>query len=94
MNETILLVEDDSSVRQSAAMVLDRAGFEVSSVDDGRQALDLMARQRVDLVLLDVMLPGKDGFEVCREIRRTSRAGRQRRERAHPGGAARAGVGL
>lgn len=73
MNETILLVEDDSSVRQSATMVLERAGFEVTAVGDGKEALDLLARQRVDLVLLDVMLPVMDGFEVCREIRRTSR---------------------
>ncbi len=73
MNETILLVEDDSSVRQSATMVLERSGFEVTAVGDGKQALDLLARQRVDLVLLDVMLPVMDGFEVCREIRRSSR---------------------
>ena len=73
MNETILLVEDDSSVRQSATMVLERSGFEVTAVGDGKEALDLLARQRVDLVLLDVMLPVMDGFEVCREIRRTSR---------------------
>ena len=73
MNETILLVEDDSSVRQSATMVLERSGFEVTAVGDGKEALDLLTRQRVDLVLLDVMLPVMDGFEVCREIRRTSR---------------------
>lgn len=73
MNETILLVEDDSSVRQSATMLLERSGFVVTAVGDGMQALALLARQRVDLVLLDVMLPVMDGFEVCREIRRTSR---------------------
>jgi two-component system, OmpR family, response regulator MtrA len=73
MNETILLVEDDSSVRQSATMVLERAGFEVTPVGDGKEALVLLGRQRVDLVLLDVMLPVMDGFEVCREIRRSSR---------------------
>ena len=69
MHERVLLVEDDRSVRESAALLLQRAGMRVSAVPDGRQALDEFGRQTFDLVLLDLMLPVVDGFEVCRTIR-------------------------
>ncbi len=59
-------------MRETAALVFERAGMKVSSVGNGRDALDAFGRQRFDLVVLDVMLPGLDGFEVCRVIRRTS----------------------
>jgi two-component system response regulator MtrA len=72
MDEHVLLVEDDPSVRETATLLLERAGMRVRSVADGRQALDAFASQRFDLVVLDVMLPSLDGFEVCRAIRRTS----------------------
>ena len=69
----MLLVEDDPSIREVAALGLTRAGFRVSATSDGRQGLDLFRAEPFDLVLLDVMLPWMDGFEVCREIRRDSR---------------------
>ena len=72
VDERVLVVEDDPSVRETAALVFERAGMEVSSVGNGRDALDAFGRERFDLVVLDVMLPGLDGFEVCRVIRRTS----------------------
>lgn len=73
MDERVLLVEDDASIREVTALGLQRAGFRVTTAGDGRSGL-AHARQPVfDLVILDVMLPGLDGFEVCREIRRTSR---------------------
>ncbi len=72
MDEHVLLVEDDPSVRETATLLLERAGMRVRSVAAGRQALDAFASQRFDLVVLDVMLPSLDGFEVCRTIRRTS----------------------
>ena len=73
MNERILLVEDDLSLQRSATLLLERAGFTVRVAADGAEALDIVARDRFDLLLLDVMLPGVDGFEVCRQVRRTSR---------------------
>jgi two-component system response regulator MtrA len=73
VNERILLVEDDPSIREVAALGLTRAGFKVSATSDGRQGLDQFRREPFDLVLLDVMLPSMDGFEVCREIRKDSR---------------------
>jgi two-component system response regulator MtrA len=73
MDERVLLVEDDASIREITALGLQRAGLRVTTAADGRAGL-VRARQPVfDLVILDVMLPGLDGFEVCREIRKTSR---------------------
>jgi two-component system response regulator MtrA len=73
MDERVLLVEDDASIREITALGLRRAGFRVTTAVDGREGL-AHARQPVfDLIVLDVMLPGLDGFEVCREIRKTSR---------------------
>lgn len=72
MDGRVLLVEDDASIREVTALGLRRAGFRVSTAVDGRAALAAWRAQPVDLVVLDVMLPGLDGLEVCREIRRTS----------------------
>ncbi len=72
MNEWVLVVEDDRSVRETVTLLLERAALRVTSVDDGRQALDELRRHPFDLVLLDVMLPVVDGFTVCREIRKES----------------------
>lgn len=72
MRERVLLVEDDASVREGATLLLERAGLLVTAVPDGPQGLDLLGRGRFDVVVLDVMLPGMDGFEVCRSIRKTS----------------------
>jgi two-component system response regulator MtrA len=73
MDERVLLVEDDASIREVTAIGLRRAGFRVTTAGDGRSGL-VQARQPVfDLVILDVMMPELDGFEVCRELRKTSR---------------------
>ena len=72
MNESVLLVEDDASVAEATSLLLQRAGLRVVGAPDGRRALDLFGRQPFDAVVLDVMLPLLDGFEVCRAIRRTS----------------------
>ncbi len=72
MDATILLVEDDPSIREVTAIGLRNAGFTVDTANDGRAGLARFEAAPPDLVLLDVMLPGLDGLEVCREIRRTS----------------------
>ena len=72
MHERVLVVEDDRSVRETATLLLEKAGLRVTAVGDGRHALEQVAAHRFDLVLLDVMLPTVDGFEVCRTIRRDS----------------------
>jgi two-component system response regulator MtrA len=66
---TILLVEDDASTREAVTMALQGHGHRVVTAADGDQALERWRQSRPDLVLLDVMLPGLDGLDVCREIR-------------------------
>lgn len=67
--ETILLVDDEPSIISLAKMYLERDGFRTESVGDGLQALEAAQRLRPNLIVLDVMLPGLDGFEVCRRLR-------------------------
>jgi two-component system response regulator MtrA len=73
MDARLLLVEDDPSIRETTALGLANAGFRVTTAADGREALDRFREERPDLVVLDLMLPELDGYEVCRELRRTSR---------------------
>ncbi len=69
---TVLLVEDDAALRETTQMVLERQGFDVSSVGDGNAAVDALERSWPDVVLLDLMLPGMDGISVTRWIRERS----------------------
>jgi two-component system, OmpR family, response regulator MtrA len=69
----VLLVEDDRSIREVTAVGLRRAGFEVTTAASGDEALAAANSGQFDALVLDVMLPGRDGFEVCREVRRTQR---------------------
>ena len=73
MDERVLIVEDDPSIREVATMGLTRAGFRVSTASDGREGLMRARQEAHDVIVLDVMLPSLDGFEVCREIRKQSR---------------------
>jgi two-component system response regulator MtrA len=73
MDERILLVEDDASIREVASLGLANVGFRVTAAVDGREVLTRALRDPFDVVILDVMLPSLDGFEVCREIRKHSR---------------------
>ena len=65
----LLLVDDDALLRGMAAKTLQHAGFEVATAADGEDALAQFTREAFDLVLLDLVMPGMDGFEVCRRIR-------------------------
>lgn len=67
--QTILLVDDEPSILQLSRMYLEREGFEIQAVGDGLQAFQAIERLNPVLVVLDVMLPGLDGFEVCRRLR-------------------------
>ena len=73
MDARLLLVEDDPSIRETTALGLGAAGFGVATAGDGREALLRFRQEPYDLIVLDLMLPELDGYEVCREIRRTSR---------------------
>jgi two-component system, OmpR family, response regulator MtrA len=73
MDERVLLVEDDASIREVAKLGLEQAGFRVTTAPDGREGLLHFRQAPFDLVVLDVMLPNLDGYEVCRQIRAESR---------------------
>ena len=68
----ILLVEDEPSLNEVIALNLTAQGYEVTSAFDGSEALKKVKENLFHLVVLDVMLPNKDGFDVCREIRKTN----------------------
>ncbi len=72
MNETILVVDDEPKILQLAKDYLVDNGFKVLTSGDGVQALALARQEKPDLIVLDLMLPGKDGLDVCRAIRRES----------------------
>ncbi|MDY7101364.1 MAG: response regulator transcription factor [Actinomycetota bacterium] len=72
MGTRILTVEDDERIRAAVKLALEDEGWEVEESDNGEDALDVFTRAPTDVVLIDIMLPGIDGFEVCRSIRRTS----------------------
>ena len=69
MVEKILVVEDEISLQETLAYNLRRQGYEVNAVGDGNAALEAARSEHPDLILLDIMLPGIDGFEVCRILR-------------------------
>jgi two-component system response regulator RegX3 len=68
----VLLVEDDDTLREALAYLLRREGHDVRAAADGPAALDAFAQRQPDVILLDLMLPGVDGAEVCRRVRRQS----------------------
>jgi two-component system, OmpR family, alkaline phosphatase synthesis response regulator PhoP len=70
---SILLVEDDSDIADLLHLHLSDQGYEVDVVTDGTKGLDRARREDYDLVILDVMLPGTDGFDICRELRAEDR---------------------
>src|SRR5689334_15443354 len=69
LNARILVVEDEPKTRATLVLYLEHAGFAVREAADGPTALALAAAERPDLVVLDRMLPGLDGLEVCRRLR-------------------------
>ena len=69
MAEKILVIEDEISLQETLAYNLKRQGYEVETVGDGLTALEAARRIQPDLILLDIMLPGMDGFDVCRILR-------------------------
>jgi two-component system OmpR family response regulator len=73
MNRTkILLVDDDPNIRQLVGLYLTREGFEVQEAERGDEALKAFRASAPNLILLDIMLPGMDGWQVCREVRKVS----------------------
>lgn len=70
MSDTILVVEDELALRETLVHRLKNEGYTVASASDGRSAVDAARSLKPDLILLDLMLPEMDGFEVCRILRK------------------------
>jgi DNA-binding response OmpR family regulator len=70
--ETIVVAEDDDSIRKFLSILLTREGFNVKVVERGTEVINECGICKPDLLLLDIMMPGMDGFEVCRNIRKES----------------------
>lgn len=70
--QKILIVDDDTNICELLRLYLEKDGFETVVANDGEQAIQIAERAKPDLILLDIMLPKLDGWQVCREIRKTS----------------------
>jgi DNA-binding response OmpR family regulator len=68
----ILMVEDDAVIREATQLTLERHGYDVTTAEDGLEAIESFEKIHPDAVMLDIMLPGLDGISVCRRIRETS----------------------
>ena len=71
MSQKVLVVEDDNNIAELLRLYLQKDGFEVSHAADGGKAVEMAREIQPDLVLLDIMLPVMDGWQVCRELRKT-----------------------
>lgn len=74
MPRSVLVVEDDARIRRIVSLALTSEGFRVTEAETGEACLALLGERSFDVILLDVMLPGRDGFDVCRSIRHQSGA--------------------
>ena len=69
MSETILVVDDEANIRDLAKLYLEKEGYTVETATNGQEALDMVRYTNPDLMVLDLMMPEVDGYEVCRRIR-------------------------
>ena len=67
----ILIVDDDPDIRDAASIILESAGYEVVTAQDGLEGLELLKAERPDLMILDLLMPKMDGFTVCKELQDT-----------------------
>ena len=71
-NQKILVVDDDLNICELLRVYLNKDGFDTAIASNGEEALDLVLKYKPDLILLDIMMPRLDGWQVCREVRKTS----------------------
>lgn len=71
-NQKILVVDDEQKLREVVRMYLEKEGFVVEEACDGQKALDFVNKEKWNLIILDLMMPGMDGWSVCKEVRKTS----------------------
>lgn len=73
MPKKILIVDDEPNIVLSVEFIMTRSGYEVVTAGDGEQVMDILREEAPDLMILDVMMPRKNGFEVCAEVRANQR---------------------
>ena len=71
--QRILIADDDANIAELVALYLTKEGYDTQKARDGREALSMFRSYSPDLIILDIMMPEMDGYEVCREVRKTSR---------------------
>lgn len=72
MNRKILLIEDEMSIRKFTKINLEREDFQVYEAETGEKGIEICDSVNIDIIILDIMLPGIDGYEVCRIIRKNT----------------------
>ena len=73
-NSTILIVDDNQEIREIIEILLTGEGFQAVQAKDGMTALELLKEREFDLIILDIMMPGMNGYQTCLEIRKMSNA--------------------
>ncbi len=68
----VLVIDDEENVCELVSLYFEKAGYEVICTGDGSEGIEMIRTQKPDMVILDLMLPGMDGLDVCKEIRRSS----------------------
>lgn len=68
----ILIIDDDENITELISLYLDKEGYETKSIHHGNQAIEVFESYTPNLIILDLMLPGKDGYDICKDIRKTS----------------------
>jgi DNA-binding response OmpR family regulator len=79
MRKKILVVDDDPSVRTLLTLNLAAEGYDIATAENGDRALEYIEKTEADLVILDIMMPGRDGWEVCKTIRDSESHDRRRK---------------
>ena len=72
MQYTILVADDEKEIRELLRLYLENGGYQVVEAEDGQQAMDILHRKHIDLCILDIMMPKKDGYHVLQELRKES----------------------
>jgi CheY-like chemotaxis protein len=73
MPKTILIVDDETNIRTSLANILQKLGYKIVEAEDGQDAIEKARATKPDLVLMDTMMPGMDGLEACRQIKKVEK---------------------
>ncbi len=71
--QKVLIVDDDQHIAELISLYLEKEGFDTKEVYDGREAVTMVAMYQPDMIILDLMLPGMDGYQVCAEVRKTNK---------------------